>query len=71
MALRKIFGKTLAINKRMIFEVLTYYLSFPSALAQLLNIEKGEEFEWIVEDKNLILLKRVSFQTKKKLQNIN
>lgn len=37
----------------------SYYITFPSALAQTLNIEKGEEFEWEIEDKNLILLKRV------------
>jgi len=37
----------------------SFYLNFPSALAQLLNIKKGETFEWEVETKNLIVLKRV------------
>lgn len=36
----------------------SFYLSFPSALAQALNIKKGECFEWEIETKNLILLKR-------------
>jgi antitoxin component of MazEF toxin-antitoxin module len=47
----------------------SYYLSFPSALAQLLNVTKGEEFEWVVEDKNLILLKRVNTKKNLKLKN--
>jgi len=37
----------------------SFYINFPSALAQCLNIEKGETFEWLVENKNLLLLKRV------------
>lgn len=37
----------------------SFYINFPSALAQSMNIEKGETFEWIVETKNLILLQRV------------
>ena len=38
----------------------SFYLSFPSALADLLNVKKGEQFEWTVENKNLILLHRVN-----------
>jgi antitoxin component of MazEF toxin-antitoxin module len=30
----------------------------PAALAQAFDVEKGEEFEWIIEDKNLLLLQR-------------
>ena len=37
----------------------SFYVNLPSALAQALNIEKGEEFEWIIENKNLLLLQRV------------
>ena len=29
----------------------SFYLSFPSALAQLLDVIKGEEFEWSVENR--------------------
>ena len=36
----------------------SYYINFPSALAQALEIEKGEVFEWVVETKNLLMLKR-------------
>lgn len=34
------------------------YVIMPSALAQSFELDKGEEFEWIIEDKNLLLLKR-------------
>ena len=33
----------------------SYYVNFPAEAAQ---IEKGEEFEWLLEDKNAFLLKR-------------
>jgi antitoxin component of MazEF toxin-antitoxin module len=36
----------------------SYYVNFPAALAEAAQIEKGEEFEWLVEDKNAFLLKR-------------
>ncbi len=37
----------------------SYYVNLPSTLAQAMNIEKGEEFEWTIEDKNTLLLKRI------------
>ena len=37
----------------------SFYVIVPSALAQAFDLDKGEEFEWIIEDKNLLLLKRV------------
>jgi len=48
----------------------SFYLSFPSALAQSLEIEKGEAFEWVVENKNLVLLKRIKEKQKKSLKAI-
>lgn len=42
----------------------SFYVIVPTALAQSFDMDKGEEFEWIVEDKNLLLLKRI--QPKKK-----
>ena len=40
----------------------SFYANLPSALAQALEIEKGEVFEWVIENKNLLLLKRVKTQ---------
>jgi len=49
----------------------SFYVNLPSALAQALNIEKGEEFEWIVENKNLLLLQRVKQLKSKKLKGVD
>lgn len=37
----------------------SFYLNFPVALAQALDAEKGEEFEWLVEDRNTLVLQRL------------
>ena len=50
----------------------SYYVNLPSAVAQALDVEKGELFEWIIEDKNVIILKRIKEIQKtnfKKLKN--
>jgi bifunctional DNA-binding transcriptional regulator/antitoxin component of YhaV-PrlF toxin-antitoxin module len=35
-----------------------YYLMCPTALAEALELEKGEEIEWVIERKDYIVLKR-------------
>lgn len=37
----------------------SYYVNFPAALAEAAQIEKGETLEWLVEDRNAFLLRRV------------
>jgi hypothetical protein len=37
----------------------SFYLNFPVALAEALDVHKGEEFEWVVEDRNTLVLQRV------------
>lgn len=47
-----------------------WYINFPAALAQAMEFDKGEVWEWIVEDKNQLVLKRqipVQSAVKKKL----
>jgi bifunctional DNA-binding transcriptional regulator/antitoxin component of YhaV-PrlF toxin-antitoxin module len=36
----------------------SYYLNLPAVLADALGIEKGEELQWFIEDKNTLLLCR-------------
>lgn len=36
----------------------SFYVNLPSAVAQSMDIKKGEVFEWLIENKNLLLLKR-------------
>lgn len=36
----------------------SYYLNLPVVLAEAMELSKGEEMEWILEDKNTLLLTR-------------
>ena len=38
----------------------SFYINFPAAVAEACNIEKGEEMEWHIEDKNTFILKRAN-----------
>ena len=38
----------------------SFYLNFPIALAEALGVEKGETFEWVVQDRNTLIVKRVN-----------
>lgn len=36
----------------------SYYINFPAAVAEAAQIEKGEEMEWLIQDKDTFVLKR-------------
>jgi antitoxin component of MazEF toxin-antitoxin module len=40
----------------------SFYINFPAAVAEAAQLEKGEEMEWIIEDKNTFVLRRVKPQ---------
>jgi len=46
----------------------SFYVNLPLVLAKTMDVKKGETFEWLVEDKNTFILKRIkiSNQTKKR-----
>jgi hypothetical protein len=35
-----------------------WYINFPSAIAQAMEFTRGEQVEWIIEDKSLLALRR-------------
>lgn len=35
-----------------------YYVNFPTAIAEAMDFEKGEEVEWIIEDRQYLILHR-------------
>ena len=37
----------------------SFYVNFPAAVAEAGNIEKGEEKEWFIHDRDTYILKRV------------
>ena len=50
----------------------SFYVNFPAAIAEATDVQKGEQMEWLVEDRNTFILKRMcerkSFLNKKKSQ---
>ncbi len=46
----------------------SYYLNLPVVLAEALELTKGEEWEWFVEDKNTLVLARKNKKTPRKLR---
>ncbi len=49
----------------------SYYVNFPVALAEAISVKKGEEFVWVVEDKNTLIFRRKNPLPKSKLKSIN
>jgi hypothetical protein len=37
----------------------SYYVNFPVALAEAIAVTKAEEWEWLLEDKNTLVLHRI------------
>jgi antitoxin component of MazEF toxin-antitoxin module len=37
----------------------SFYINFPAAVAEACDLQKGEEMEWLIEDRNNFVLKRV------------
>jgi hypothetical protein len=37
----------------------SFYINFPAAIAEAMKMEKGEEYEWEIEDKNTLVFRRV------------
>ena len=38
----------------------SYYVNFPAALAEAAQIEKGEAMEWLLEDRDTFVLRRLT-----------
>lgn len=38
----------------------SFYINLPAAVAEACNIEKGEEMEWLIENKDTFILRRVN-----------
>ena len=38
----------------------SFYVNLPAAIAEATDVQKGEEMEWFVEDRNTFILKRIS-----------
>jgi hypothetical protein len=38
----------------------SYYINLPTAVAESISVNKGETFEWSIEDKNTLVLSRTN-----------
>ena len=38
----------------------SFYVNFPAAVAEAATIEKGEEMEWFIQERDTYVLKRVN-----------
>lgn len=38
----------------------SFYVNFPASIAEAGQIEKGEEMEWFIEDRDTYVLKRIT-----------
>lgn len=46
----------------------SYYVNLPVVLAEALEIAKGEEMVWLIEDKNTLLLCRAQGKSPRRLR---
>jgi hypothetical protein len=47
----------------------SFYVNFPVALAEAIEVVKGESFEWSIEDKNTLVFKRIRTKPPRKLKS--
>lgn len=48
----------------------SYYVNLPVALAEAIGVQKGEEMEWFLEDKNTLILSRVKKQKMRRFRSL-
>ncbi len=48
----------------------SYYVNLPAAIADALDIQKAEVFEWSIESKNILVLSRKTKSRPRKLKSL-
>lgn len=49
----------------------SFYVNLPAALADAIELGKGEELEWFIEDKNTLILRRKRIRKARAFKNIS
>jgi len=52
-------GYTVKIQRVERRKTKSFYVNFPAAVAEAVQMEKGEELEWVIEDRNTFVLRRI------------
>lgn len=53
-------GYKIKVQKVQRAKTKSFYINMPAAIAEAMEMEKGEDYEWFIEDKNTLVLKRVN-----------
>ena len=48
----------------------SYYVNLPVVLAEAMGVQKGDELEWSLEDKNTLVLTRVRKEKARRLKSL-
>jgi len=48
----------------------SYYVNLPVVLAEAMGVQKGDELEWFLEDKNTLVLTRVRKEKARRLKSL-
>ena len=48
-----------------------FYLICPAPMAEALELEKGEDIEWVIEDRRTLVIRRLSEAAKGKVRRTN
>jgi hypothetical protein len=48
----------------------SYYVNLPVTLAEAMEVQKGESFEWLLEDKNILILQRLKPASPRRLKKL-
>jgi antitoxin component of MazEF toxin-antitoxin module len=49
----------------------SFYVNLPAALADAIELAKGEELEWFIEDKNTLVLRRKRVRKARPFKNVS
>jgi antitoxin component of MazEF toxin-antitoxin module len=49
----------------------SFYVNLPAALADAIELDKGEELEWFIEDKNTLILRRKRARKARAFKNVS
>jgi antitoxin component of MazEF toxin-antitoxin module len=47
----------------------SYYVNLPVVLAEAIELQKGDEWEWLIEDNNTLILSRVKKKEKRRFSS--
>ncbi len=47
----------------------SYYVNLPVVLAEAIELQKGDEWEWLIEDNNTLILSRVKKKAKRRFSS--